>query len=497
LTESKPPGPSEEKPNSPKSEQPSHQGGLRRIALVAALWRVFQAGGQTFIRFVSSIVLAHLLAPSDFGINAQVAVLIMLIEMMGDMGFGGSVVRSKRGDDPDFLATAWTLQVLRGLVMAIIIAAAAWPAALWYDSPILLQLIPAAALGSVLRGCRSSVLMSFRKHLNQRPLIVLSMSAQVVSTLATIGFAAATGSVWSLVLGPLVGSLYDMLASHLFYGLHIPLKFKLEPSAAKEILGFGVWIWISTIFMFFATRGEVFLLGRLVSDHMLGVYAYATTLAMIPTQLTMQMGRFVIFPAYSKVKDRPEGMAKQFRESRGFVLMLGALVVSLLVCASPSLVMTMYPPPFWQASWIAAMLGVGTWFMLMGACNGAALLALGAPKWVACSDLVKLIGMVILLPLGFHHYGLVGAIGGLLLAEGLRYMGMIIITRRFNLPMMYEDLLLTLGIMGTALVGQKIDSTLIDQGIAAPWRACIMVSYVCLLWAWPTFQAMKKLKKSR
>lgn len=77
----------------------------------------FVAGSYVFAQFarlLSNLVLTRLLYPEAFGVMALVMVVLVGLQMFSDVGIGPAISRSARGDDPDFLNTAWTLNVFRG-----------------------------------------------------------------------------------------------------------------------------------------------------------------------------------------------------------------------------------------------------------------------------------------------------------------------------------------------------------------------------------------------
>src|SRR5205823_683589 len=86
---------------------------LKKAVLSTAAWTAAGFGTLLLFRFASNAILTYLLDPKVFGLMMLVNVFIVGLHMFTDIGTGLSVIRSPRGDDPDFLNTAWTIQVLR------------------------------------------------------------------------------------------------------------------------------------------------------------------------------------------------------------------------------------------------------------------------------------------------------------------------------------------------------------------------------------------------
>jgi hypothetical protein len=102
--------PSEALPLQPKTEIAA----LESRAINATFWTIVQYGCGQGLRLVNSFILTRLLFPEAFGQMTLVTTLIVGITMLSDLGLGPSVIQSRRGDEPAFLNTAWTLQVMRG-----------------------------------------------------------------------------------------------------------------------------------------------------------------------------------------------------------------------------------------------------------------------------------------------------------------------------------------------------------------------------------------------
>src|SRR5438067_8759309 len=115
----------------PAAEPPAAPG-LKKAALSSAAWTMAGFGTLLVLRFVSNIILTHLLFPEIFGLMMLVNSFIIGLHMFTDIGIGPSIVRSRHGDDPNFLNTAWTLQIARALGLWLSSGLIAYPVALFY-----------------------------------------------------------------------------------------------------------------------------------------------------------------------------------------------------------------------------------------------------------------------------------------------------------------------------------------------------------------------------
>ena len=85
---------------------------LRGSVLTAGSYATAQG-----LRLISNLILTRLLYPEAFGVMALVSVALVGLQMFSDLGLGPAIAQNPRGDDPDFLNTAFTLNALRGAVL--------------------------------------------------------------------------------------------------------------------------------------------------------------------------------------------------------------------------------------------------------------------------------------------------------------------------------------------------------------------------------------------
>src|SRR4028119_542476 len=129
---------------------------IKKLAIHGAVWTIASYGTSQILRFGSNLILTRLLIPDVFGLMALVYVFISGLHLFSDLGIGVSVIQNKRGDDPVFLNTAWTLQVVRGGFLWVCSLLIAWPVSHFYEERQLLWLIPVVALTTVISGFNST-----------------------------------------------------------------------------------------------------------------------------------------------------------------------------------------------------------------------------------------------------------------------------------------------------------------------------------------------------
>ena len=76
-------------------------------------------GGTNVLRLLGNLALTRLLFPEAFGLMALGSVVTTGLRMVSDLGIRSAVIRSPRGDEEDFLNTAWILKILQGTFHAL------------------------------------------------------------------------------------------------------------------------------------------------------------------------------------------------------------------------------------------------------------------------------------------------------------------------------------------------------------------------------------------
>src|SRR3954469_4128148 len=134
--------------------------------LRGSIWTMIDYGGTQAVRLGANLILWRLLFAEAFGLMALVNVVVQGLYMFSDVGIGPSIVQNKRGDDPDYLNTAWTIQAMRGTMLCLMACALAIPAARFYRQPQLTPLMLMVAITPLIQGFNSTNLATANRHLN-------------------------------------------------------------------------------------------------------------------------------------------------------------------------------------------------------------------------------------------------------------------------------------------------------------------------------------------
>ncbi|WP_187794996.1 oligosaccharide flippase family protein [Paracoccus amoyensis] len=312
--------------------------GLRSRALRGTAITLGGTFGSQLMRLLSNLILTRLLFPEAFGLMALIQTFMTALQMFSDIGIRVSIIQNPRGEESDFLNTAWTLQIFRGMVLWLVACALAWPLASFYDEPQIRWLLPVVGLNAVVMGFLSTKMAVQNRRLRLGRQTVISLVSQAGAVILMVALAAVWPSVWALVIGGLFGNLMTVLASHIYLP-GAPSRLKWDRSAAHDLMKFGQFIFISTLAGFFVNQGDKLVLGKLVSFTDLGIYNIAFFMAAFPTMLGRTVAERILFPLYrhARPSENPVNRHKIGRARNlvagGMLAMFGtlALIGNLLI----------------------------------------------------------------------------------------------------------------------------------------------------------------------
>lgn len=417
-----------------------------------SLWTFTGYGVIQLLRLISNICLARLLVPEAFGLMSLVMLVMQGLTMFSDIGIQPSIVQNRDGNSRAFLNTAWTIQVIRGLVLWLLASILSVPFSVLYEQPMLAQVIPVASLSAIISGLNSTNLATENRKLNFKNITTIEILSQILSITMMIMWALVSPTVWALVAGGILGALSKMLLSHIV--LSGPINRLLwDKKSVSDLLNFGKWIFISTIFHFLASQSDKIIFGKLITLTELGVYSIAVIFASVPFSVISQLSSRVVFPLFSRcVNDSGHIPEKTYKKISRIYMLVGTLVTTVTFIAGPSIIMLLYDERYSAASHLVQLLVIGRWFeVALGNVRGAALLSHGMPHWNSIASGIKLILICVLIYPIFSIYGFYAAVVGYGVTEFFRYLVFVYANYRLSIRGLNIDIGVTV-IVSLALV---------------------------------------------
>lgn len=326
------------------------QDSLGGRALSAGAWSLAGSGATFFLRLASNLIMTRLLMPEAFGILAFAITFATAVALLTDIGIHQSIVQEKNLT-PRFLRVAWTVRIVRSLVISLGVLLAAlvfWligPGFADPDSvmahPTMPYLIAMTAFVPIMEGLISPNFDLAKRQLKYQRLLVLEVVGHIFRILCQVGFAYVSPTVWALLVGTIAGGLGKVLMSH-FYLSGPRMRLRWDTDITTQLWQFGRWLMGSSGMTYIINNADKLIFGATVSSLSLGLYVIAFVWIGAAQTIVTNFTNSVGYPVVSEImRNRPQDAKRLIRKYQimidllafsGFLVLLlfGPLIVSLL-----------------------------------------------------------------------------------------------------------------------------------------------------------------------
>lgn len=402
---------------------------------------VFVAAGfavSSILRLGGNLVLTRLLFPEAFGLMVIVQAVIIGVQLTSDVGIRGSIIYHERGEDPAFLNTAWTLQIIRGMILWLVIAAIAWPVAAFYEKPELFVLLPIVGLYSIMDGFTSTARFTLIRRITPARQVALELGARVISLIVMIAWAMISPTIWALVAGMLAMALANTIFSHaLIPGYANRLMF--DRAAFRSLFSYGRWVLLSAGLSFLLSQGDRMVLGKILSSEDLGIYSIAIVFIESLLQPIQTLANSILQPLYARLTESDERRRKIF-QTRALLLAVTVPGAWVLAIFGQQIIQFLYDERYWDAGWMLRILSVGVVGGILGLTSDRAILAAGDSLSYLILQILRSILLVTGVTVGIIGAGLPGLLIGLSCARILDYIPLAFFLRRHGVWLPKLDL---------------------------------------------------------
>jgi O-antigen/teichoic acid export membrane protein len=306
---------------------------FRKAAISGVKWSAISNLGCRGVSLITNIVLARLLAPSDFGLVAMAAVVIGFIDLFKDLGTATAVIQRK---DPSqtLLASMFWLNAGFGLVAMLVLYFASPLAGAFYREPQVIPIMQVLSLSFVLSGLSNVQKSLLERNLEFDKLARIEIGTTLLATLVGVTAAFRGHGAWSLVYQMLAGNLAMTL---LFWGASSwRPSWQFGLPEIRSVMGFSLNLTGASVFNYFARNADKFLIGRFLGPQDLGYYDLAYRLMLYPLQGISAVIRRVMFPLYSRMQDDAAQLGRTYLKVASAIAFISfPLMLGLAALAGP------------------------------------------------------------------------------------------------------------------------------------------------------------------
>ncbi len=327
----------------------------QRGAVHGVLWTAAQTLGVRLFSFAVFILLARLLTPSDFGLLAIAGVFVTFGDALVSQGFGTAITQRDEIEPAHEYTAFWT-----NLGLALTFAGAMWISAPWiagmFGNQDLTGVVRWLSPVLVLRGAVAVPIGLLQRRFAFRVLAIRSLTAALVGGIAGVAAALSGLGVYALVVQQLVGAAADAVV--VWSAAAWWPRFVFSVARLRELLAFSSYLLGSGLLGIVSRRADDFLIGLLLGDFALGIYAVAYRGLQMLEQVLAKTGSVVALPAFSRLQGQTDRLREAFYQSTRVASVLGMPIFVGVSMLAPVGVPLVFGEQYQQSGEVLAVLAL-------------------------------------------------------------------------------------------------------------------------------------------
>lgn len=380
--------------------------GLRWLSSLKVLTK-----GFVFVKF---LVLAYVLSPRDLGAFGIVTVILSLTEVFTETGINMFLIQTKKAPE-GYINTAWSVSIVRGILIALVMVAGAIPLTHFYNEPMLKQLLLAAACIPIAKGFINPAIIFYRRNLEYRKDVLVRFIVVPVEVFVAIGAAIVLKNPMALVISQLTASITEVFISQFFISPRPKFTFHLKKFL--EVVRFGAWLNVGGMLAFLGGNIDDLIIGKLLGTTTLGFYTVAYNISQTALADVGDLAAQTIYPVFSRISSEVWRLKRAF--FRSFFALSAVLLVPLavLIFFGQPIVLFLLKEKWLPILPVLPWLLGAAYFQALNTMMSPVYIVRGKAKYNAIILFLYIVAMVPLLTMMTQRLGFVGAGMALLFAR--------------------------------------------------------------------------------
>ncbi|WP_443019105.1 lipopolysaccharide biosynthesis protein [Sphingomonas sp.] len=343
-------------------DEESERLGLTARVRGAVMWRSGAQVVSQLIMWGSTFLVIRILDPRDYGLFAMTQVVLVFLHLMNGYGFANALVRNA-SLTREQIAQAFGLLILLNGGLALAQLALAPLAAAYFRQPEVATLLRVQALLYVATPFTALPTALLSRRLDFRRQAQAALIGAIVGAGTALAAATAGWGVWTLVAAPI--AMFWAQAAALTWAARSLIRPSFRFKGAEAMVRYGSAMVVVQFFWFIQSQSDVFIAGRVLAPHDLGVYTTALFLTQILSSKFIPPLNDVAFAAYSHMQARADAIAFAFlRAVRLIMLIVMPFYLGLAITAEP-LVLTVLGPKWAETIPLVQLLALAMPFMAL------------------------------------------------------------------------------------------------------------------------------------
>ncbi|MBV1928115.1 MAG: lipopolysaccharide biosynthesis protein [Gammaproteobacteria bacterium] len=286
--------------------------------------------------WTTTIWVARILAPEDYGIVAIQGIFTVTIGTIVDMGVSRGLIQKKTINDKE-IDSIFYFSLLFGLLIYAAYFTVAPYIAQFYELPELTLILRIGGLSFILASLKSVPLAITMRNMDFRYRSLVEMGGSFIQMASLLVMAIQGMGYWALILAPISGYIVTALAYYPILG-RIPRP-RLVIKEITGIISFGVKIMLTRLMFSTYMKADIFFLGKLAGQRSTGFYSMATQLATIPLDKIGTIFNEVAFPAISRARNNSEQVKTLFLNMHKYLLTISMPLLVGMALVAPDFVL--------------------------------------------------------------------------------------------------------------------------------------------------------------
>ena len=286
-----------------------YMSGIKEQMTKGVMWTALDKYSGFFSTLITSMVLARLLSPYEFGIVATASVLLAFLTIFTNIGLAPAIIQRKDLDLDDY-NKIFTFTILMGFVMGGISFCSSWYIANFYNDKLLIPIVQVLSVGLFLSSINIVPAALMAKNFRFREMATRSIAFKVIFGIIGVVSAFYGAGVYALIFPQILASLCTFFYNNHFYKVRIAKNFNLDP--IKKIFSYSVYVFLSQVTNYFSRNLDKIFIGKILSAGALGYYDKSYRLMQLPMGYITSVITPVIQPIMSNLQDNMRAMAMNY-----------------------------------------------------------------------------------------------------------------------------------------------------------------------------------------
>lgn len=387
-------------------------------AVAGVVWSSVQRFGTIIISFVSNMVLARLLQPSDFGTIGMLTIFLAIANTFIDSGLGSALIQKKSPSQDDF-STVFVTNLILSLFLYGILFFLSPHIASFYKIPLLNQILRIEGIVLLINSFCIVQTTILRKNLDFKRLAIANIIGNVIGTIVGIFVALAGHGLWSLVIRLLVVSFTTTILLWSVSSWRPKIEFSIL--SFKELFSFGSFVLLSSIITTLSNNIQTLIIGKLFNTNTLGMYTQAKQLRDIPSTSISSIISQVLYPVFSNIQDNNKEIGQYLNKSISLISYITTVIIGLLILTAEPLIIIIYSEKWIDCVPLFQILCLGGIFLGVQDINYYVIASKGKSKILFYANLSQVVLGIAIMLLGGIYYGIYGLLVAMVISTFIFY----------------------------------------------------------------------------